>query len=112
MRSYCGRMAKPLPFDIPERALGYETWEDWDYNLDLDACLVPREISQYYRAVLMWFASTPRYAFVCPCCDYVFPTGARAAEVFAAHVASWFRGGGCVLLPAAPMAAKVRATGL
>ena len=94
---------KTLPADSRGRALGYETWQDWDYKLDVITRLVPTDLAPYYRAVKIWFASTPRYAFVCPCCEFVFPSGASAESDVRIHIKGWQSKGICAYKQAKPV---------
>jgi len=91
-----GRTATPLP-DTDEgrrlRAIGYETFEDADMRLDI----VPVEwlssdLSPHYRAVNKYFASTPRYALVCPHCGNIWGRE-KESRAFLGHMAK--NGTGC-----------------
>ena len=71
-----GRTAIELP-DTDEgirlKALGYETFEDADMRLDVEPVeIADADIRQHYREVHKYFASTPRYALVCPHCGNIY----------------------------------------
>ncbi|MDR2697161.1 MAG: hypothetical protein LBB40_01650 [Holophagales bacterium] len=63
--------AIPLPIGSFKRREGYETYEDWHQHYDTVQGSPPEDVAPYYRVIYRYYASMPRYAFVCPHCNYI-----------------------------------------